>query len=155
MTSPMNSTFYLASSAPGSNTSLPFVRVTHADTLLILPPIVIPTPQFHLFPCVSSVSPISSALDTDPLSPSSTVSLPSQDTAPHAPPDDLHLPIALCKETRLCTRHLISHYVSYDRLSPSFCALALSVASESIPQFHVEAVLTCNLYIIYMIINTN
>ena len=34
---------------------------------------------------------------------------------------------------------LISHFVSYDRQSPSFCAFALSVASESIPQSHVEA----------------
>ena len=33
----------------------------------------------------------------------------------------------------------ISHFVSYDHLSPSFCAFALLVASELIPRSHVEA----------------
>ena len=85
-------------------------------------------------PRVSSVLPTSSALDIDLLSPSSIVSSPSPDPAPPFAPDDLHLPIALCKVTRACTRHPISHFVSYDRLSPSFHAFALSVASESIPR---------------------
>ena len=40
--------------------------------------------------------------------------------------------------TRACTQHPISHFVSYDRLSPSFRAFALLVASESIPRLHVE-----------------
>ena len=58
---------------------------------------------------------------------------------PQAPPNDLHLPIALHKGTRACTHHPISHFVSYDRLSPSFCDFALLVASELIPRLHVEA----------------
>ena len=46
--------------------------------------------------------PISSAPDTDLLSPS-TVSSPSPEVAPQALLDDLHLPIALHKGTRACT----------------------------------------------------
>ena len=89
-------------------------------------------------PPVSSVQLVSSATDTDPLSPNSTATSPSPVIVPQAPPNDLHLPIALRKGTRACTHHPISHFVSYDCLSPSFCAFALLVASESIPRSHVE-----------------
>ena len=64
---------------------------------------------------------------------------PSSVIIPQAPQNDLHLPIALCKGTHACSRHPISHFVSYDCLSPSFHAFALFVASELIPQSHVEA----------------
>ena len=90
-------------------------------------------------PPVSSVQPVSSPPDTDPLSPTSMATSPSPVVVPPAPPNDLHLPIALRKGTSACTQHPISHFVSYDRLSPSFCAFALLVASESIPRSHVEA----------------
>ena len=104
-------------------------------------PSVSPPPLIQSSPSspVSSVQPISSALDTDPLSPTSTATSPSPVVVPPAPPNDLHLPIALRKVTRACTQHPISHFVSYDCLSPSFRAFALLVASESIPRSHVEA----------------
>ena len=99
------------------------------------PPLFLSSPS----PPVSSVQPVSSAQDTNPLSPTSTATSPSPLVVPAAPPNDLHLPIALRKGTRACTQHPISHFVSYDRLSPSFCVFALLVASESIPRSHVEA----------------
>ena len=40
--------------------------------------------------------------------------------------------------THACTHHPISYFISYDRLSPSFCAFALLVASETILRSHVE-----------------
>ena len=99
------------------------------------PPLFLSSPSPH----VSSVQPVSSAQDTNPLSPTSTATSPSPVVVPAAPPNDLHLPIALRKGTRACTQHPISHFVYYDRLSPSFRAFALLVASESIPRSHVEA----------------
>ena len=104
-------------------------------------PSVSPTPLFLSSPSppVSSVQPVSSAQDNDPLSPTSMATWPSPVVVPPAPPNDLHLHIALRKGTRACTQHPISHFVSYDRLSPSFRAFALLVASESIPRSHVEA----------------
>ena len=64
---------------------------------------------------------------------------PSLSTAPRAPLDDLYLPIPLRKGTHTCTRHIVSHFISYDCLSPSFYAFTLSVTSKSITQSHVEA----------------
>ena len=83
---------------------------------------------------------VSSAPDIDPLSPNSTATSTSPVVVPQAPPNDLHLPIALRKGTRACTHHPISHFVSYDRIYPSFRVFALLVAFESIPRSHVEAV---------------
>ena len=99
------------------------------------PPLFLSSPSPH----VSSVQLVSSTPDTDPLSPYSTTTSPSSVVVPQAPPNDLHLLIALRKGTHTCTHHPISHFVSYDRLSPSFRAFALLVASESIPRSHVEA----------------
>ena len=106
----------------------------------------IPILQFPLLhslsspsPPVSLVQPISSASNIDPLSPNSTATSPSPVFVPQAPPNDLQLPIALRKGTRACTHHPISHFVSYDRLSLSFRAFALLVASKSIPRSHIEA----------------
>ena len=90
-------------------------------------------------PPVSSVQPVSFAQNTDSLSPTSTATSPSPVVVPPALPNDLHLPMALRKGTRAFTQHPISHFISYDRLSPSFSAFALLVASESIPRSHVEA----------------
>ena len=104
-------------------------------------PSISPPPLFQSSPSppISSVQPVSSPPYTNPLSPTSTVTSPSPVVIPPAPPNDLHLPIALRKGTRACTQHPISHFVSYDRLSPSFRAFALLVASKLIPQSHVEA----------------
>ena len=104
-------------------------------------PLVSPPPLFQSSPSppVSSIQSASSAPDTDPLSPTSRATSPSPVIVPLAPPSDLHLPIALHKGTLACTQHPISHFVSYDRLSPSFHAFALLVASESISRWHVEA----------------
>ena len=121
-----------------------------ASPLLGFPPLVVlanpypsvsppPLIQSSPSPLVSSVQLVSSAPHTDPLSPTSTATSPSPVVIPLAPPNDLHLPITLCKGTRACTQHPISHFVSYDRLSPSFRAFALLVVSESIPLSHVEA----------------
>ena len=103
-------------------------------------PLVLSPPPFLSSPfrCVSFVLPTFSTLDRDPLS-SSIVSLPSLDASPPTPRNDLHLPIALRKGTRVYTRRPISHFAFYNRLAPSFRAFALSVASESIPRLHVEA----------------
>ena len=79
---------------------------------------------------VSLVQPISSAQDTGPLSPTSMATSPSPVVVPLAPPNDLHLPIALRNGTRACTQHPISHFVSCDRLSPFFRAFALLVADR-------------------------
>ena len=96
-----------------------------------------------LSPPISSVQHVSSAPDTDPLSPNSTTSSPSPVIVPQAPSNDLHLPIALRKGTRSCTHHPISHFDSCEHLSTSFRAFALLVASKSIPQSHVEASQVC------------
>ena len=128
----------------------PSPTLTAASPLPGFPPLVVivdpcpsvPPPPLFLSspsPPISSVQPISSAPDTDPLSPNSTATSPSPVVVPQAPPNDLHLPITLRQGTRACTQHPISHFVSYDRLSPSFHAFALLVASESIRQSHVEA----------------
>ena len=113
----------------------PLVVIADPCPSISSPPLIQSSPS----PPVSSVQPVSSPLDTDPLSLTSTATSPSPVVIPPAPPNDLHLPIALRKGTRACTQHPISHFVSYDRLSPSFRAFALLVASESIPQSHVEA----------------
>ena len=99
------------------------------------PPLFLSSPS----PPISSVQPVSSAPDTDHLSPNSTATSPSPVIVPQAPPNDRHLPIALRKGTHTCTQHPIYHFVFYDRLSPSFRAFALLVASESILRSHVEA----------------
>ena len=101
-----------------------------------------PHPQLSLSspsPLVFFVQAISSAPDTYPLSANSTDTSSSPIIVPQAPPNDLHLPIALLKGTHAFTHHPISHFVSYDHFSPSFCAFALLVASELIPRSHIEA----------------
>ena len=82
-------------------------------------------------PPISLVQPISSALNTDPLSPSSSATSPSQVVIPQ-----VHRPLQ--GYTRLYSPSH-SHFVSYDRLSPSFRAFARLIVSESIPRSHVEA----------------
>ena len=46
---------------------------------------------------------------------------------------DLNLPIAYRKCVRTCTKHLISKFVSYHRLLPSFKAFATNMSSVTIP----------------------
>ena len=127
------------SSTPAIASPLPgfphLVVIADPNPSISPPPLSLSSPS----PPVSSVQPVSFAPDTDPLSPNSTATSPSPVVVPQAPPNDLHLPITLRKGTRACTHHPISHFVSYDRLSPSFRAFALLVASESIPRSHVEA----------------
>ena len=73
------------------------------------------------------------------------MNLSSPDPTPHPSLDDLYLPIALRKGTRVCTHHPISHFISYDQLSLSLslslslCAFSLSIAFKPIPRSHVEA----------------
>ena len=57
--------------------------------------------------------------------------------------DNSHLPIAHRKDVRSCTKrplYPMSNFVSYDSLSPSYRAFALSISSVSIPQNWQEAV---------------
>ena len=65
---------------------------------------------------------------------------------PAPPSSDLHLPIALRKESRTCpsvyrqsTTHPISNFVSYDSLSPSYKCFITSLSSVSIPKTIAEA----------------
>jgi len=55
--------------------------------------------------------------------------------------DELDIPIALRKGTRTCTKHPLSQFVSYSRLSPSYKALVLHLTSVSIPN-HVQKALS-------------
>ncbi|OIT21742.1 hypothetical protein A4A49_58190, partial [Nicotiana attenuata] len=54
-------------------------------------------------------------------------------------PSELDVPIAHRKGVRSCTKHPLSNFVSYNSLSPSYRAFALSIFSVSIPQNWREA----------------
>jgi len=60
---------------------------------------------------------------------------------PSAFPSNLDIPIALRKGKRSCTDHLISNFVSYDNLNPTFRHFALSLSSESILRSYTEPLL--------------
>ena len=64
------------------------------------------------------VSPQDQAVSLDPGNPSSV---------------DIDVPIALRKGVRDCTKHPISHFVSYNALSPTYRAFTSSVSSVSVP----------------------
>ena len=53
--------------------------------------------------------------------------------------DDLHIPIAQRKGVRSCTQHPISHFVSYEKLSPSYQAFTTNLDSIQIPSSVQEA----------------
>ena len=98
----------------------------------------IPPPPLSFYspsPLFFSNFPFSSTLDTSLLSPSSTVTSPSPDITPQAPPNEFHIPIALCKGTCTYTRHPISHSISYDQIFPSFRA-SLSGFHDYILRWH-------------------
>ena len=48
--------------------------------------------------------------------------------------DDLDLPIASRKGVHSCTKHHMSNYVSYDKLSPTFLAFTSQLSSAEIPK---------------------
>ena len=54
---------------------------------------------------------------------------------------DLDAPIAIRKGVRSCTKHPISNFVSYTRLSPNYKAYISKISSVSIPN-HVQDALT-------------
>jgi len=72
---------------------------------------------------------------------SSSWPLPIDGPQPITSPSDLDIPIALCKGNRSCTDHLISKFVSYDYLNPTFRQFALSASSEYISRSCEEALL--------------
>ena len=74
-----------------------------------------------------------------PPDPSSTSVDPSH-PLPESPviTSDLDLPIALRKGKRSTTAHPISHFISYDHLTPSFHQFALSLSSMSLPRSYKE-----------------
>ena len=51
----------------------------------------------------------------------------------------MDLPIALCTNSRTCTSHLISHFVSYEKLTPTSIAFVTSISSILFPQSAREA----------------
>ena len=53
--------------------------------------------------------------------------------------NDLDLPIALRKEKRQCTQHPLSHFVSLEKLSPSYQAFVLKLNSIETPKIVQEA----------------
>ena len=53
--------------------------------------------------------------------------------------DDLDIPIACRKGVRSCTKHPMSHFVSYDKLSPAFFAFTSQLSSVEIPRDVQEA----------------
>ena len=57
------------------------------------------------------------------------------------PPTDLNMPIAIRKGISATTVHLISNFVTYDRLYSAFRSFALSISSESFPRNYQEAIL--------------
>ena len=70
----------------------------------------------------------------------STLSSPTPITKPHdSRRDELHLPIALRKDTRTCTQHPIAHFVSYERLSPTYYKFSLAMSCESLAHKYHEA----------------
>ena len=62
--------------------------------------------------------------------PNSAKVLPSKPSPPSLSCD---LPIASQKDTRTCTQHQVSNYVSLHRLSPSFCCFASALSSIVVP----------------------
>ncbi|PON52376.1 hypothetical protein PanWU01x14_209700 [Parasponia andersonii] len=48
-------------------------------------------------------------------------------------------PISLKKSVRSCTQHLISKFVSYEGLSPIFCAFTTNLSNFGVPRTIKEA----------------
>ncbi|RVX14379.1 Retrovirus-related Pol polyprotein from transposon RE2 [Vitis vinifera] len=53
--------------------------------------------------------------------------------------DILNMPIAWRKGVRSCTQHPIGNFISYDKLSPTFCAFTSSITEIQVPQNIQEA----------------
>uniref|UniRef100_A0A2N9GV59 Reverse transcriptase Ty1/copia-type domain-containing protein n=1 Tax=Fagus sylvatica TaxID=28930 RepID=A0A2N9GV59_FAGSY len=88
----------------------------------------LPIPRVPIVPPVLPISqyfPLSTSTSIDPPPPQST--------------SDLDLPIAIRKVKRTCTDYPISNFVSFDRLTPSFKALTLSVSSLVVSKSYREA----------------
>jgi len=60
---------------------------------------------------------------------------------PSVSSSDFDVPIAVCKSKQSCTDQPITHFVSYDRLTPSFRQFALSLSSVSSPRSYEETIL--------------
>jgi len=60
---------------------------------------------------------------------------------PSVPSSDFDVPIALRKDKRSCIDHLISHFVSYDRLTLSFRQFALFLSSVSLSKSYEKVIL--------------
>ena len=69
----------------------------------------------------------------------STQSDPKQIESSHSNLDE---PIATKKGVRACTKHPISHHVSYNKLSPRFGAFTTSITDDEIPKSIQEALVT-------------
>jgi len=72
----------------------------------------------------------------------SVIPSPVNDPPPSsASPSNLDILIALRKDKQSCTDYLISIFVSYDYLNPTFRQFALSFSSKSIPRSYTENLL--------------
>lgn len=56
--------------------------------------------------------------------------------------DNIDIPIALKKVIRTCTRHPISHFISYEKLSPRYRAFTTDLSEKEIPKNIQEALET-------------
>lgn len=81
--------------------------------------------------CPESVNPEGNVQLT--LSSSSKSSNPAPQIDLNSKSDDSNLPIAVRKGVRSCTQHLLSNYVSYENLSPVFCAFTSQLSYMEIP----------------------
>lgn len=90
---------------------------------LPVPPQSISNPPLQVYTrcqIVDTGVPNSAAPPIAPLPPDPA--LPPSSTSSPPPISELDLPFAIRKGKHTCTSHLISNYVSYDHLSPSFSA---------------------------------
>lgn len=130
--------FFLASTPFRSTTSSP----------LSFPFLVIIMDPFLYIP-IGQDSPLSASLHAPSPINSSTSRFNLMSPSTKEPPaplidisstltDDLCLPIALYKGMHLCTKHRISHFVSYDHISFVFCTFTFFMAFELILWLYVK-----------------
>ena len=67
-------------------------------------------------------------------------SVQNQESSPILEPNDLGWPIALRKGVRQCTKHSISNFVSYDKLSSCMRSFVTKIEEETIPATFEEAI---------------
>jgi hypothetical protein len=110
----------------------------------VRPPMLADLGQSPCLPELTSRPPITQVYVRRPSATAPTVATTDPASVPTPSPlasadPTLDLPIAQRKGTRSCTSHPISHFVSYDHLSPSFRAFSVSLSSLVVPKSYQEA----------------